>query len=62
MMNLRVRAITRSGLADIRAKLSVNLVGNPAMALREYVKAARRTIVGTSLTITPPTGLGRRTL
>ena len=50
------RAITRSGLTDARAKISVNLVGNPAMGLREFVKAPRRTIVGTSLTVTPPTG------
>jgi hypothetical protein len=50
------RAVTRSGLADMRAKLSVNLVGNPAMGLRDYSKAPRRTIVGTSLTITAPTG------
>jgi hypothetical protein len=46
----------RSGLTDSRLKLSVNLVGNPAMRLREYVKAPRRTIVGTSLTVVPPVG------
>ncbi len=50
------RAVTRSGLADARAKLSINLVGNPAMRLREYAKAPRRAIVGTSLMITAPTG------
>ena len=50
------RAITRSGLADARAKLSVNLIGNPAMGLREYSKAPRKTIVGTSLTMASPTG------
>jgi hypothetical protein len=50
------RAVTRSGLTDIRAKVSINLVGNPAMGLREYVKAPRRAIVGTSLTMTAPTG------
>jgi hypothetical protein len=50
------RSITRSGLTDARAKFSVNLVGNPAMGLREFVKAPRKTIVGTSLTVTPPTG------
>lgn len=49
-------AVTRSGLADARVKLSVNLVGNPALRLREYVKAPRRTIVGTSLTMTTPAG------
>ena len=50
------RAVTRSGFADTRAKLSVNLVGNPAMGLRAYSMAPRRTIVGTSLTVTAPTG------
>jgi hypothetical protein len=50
------RSITRSGLTDARAKLSVNLVGNPAVGLREFVKSPRKTIVGTSLTVTPPTG------
>ena len=50
------RAITRSGLTDVRAKVSVNLVGNPAMGAREFAKTPRRTIVGTSLTVTAPTG------
>lgn len=50
------RAVTRTGLTDSRAKLSINLVGNPAMGLREYSKAPRKTIVGTSLTMTAPTG------
>ena len=48
--------VTRSGLADARIKLSVNLAGNPAMGLREFVRAPRKTIVGTSLTIAAPTG------
>ena len=50
------RSVTRSGLTDARAKLSINLVGNPAMGLREFAKAPRRAIVGTSLTVTAPTG------
>ena len=50
------RAITRSGLADARLKLSINLAGNPAMRAREFAKAPRRTIVGTSLTVTAPSG------
>lgn len=49
-------AITRSGLGDTRVKLSVNLVGNPAMRAREFVRAPRKTIVGTSLTVAVPTG------
>ena len=50
------RAVTRSGLTDARVKLSINLVGNPAMKPREFSKAPRKTIVGTSLTVTTPTG------
>ena len=50
------RAVSRSGLADSRAKLSINLIGNPALGLREYVKAPRKAIVGTSLTVVAPTG------
>ena len=50
------RSVTRSGLTDARAKLSINLVGNPAMGLREFAKAPRKVIVGTSLTVTAPTG------
>jgi len=50
------RTVTRSGFADARARLSVNLVGNPAMGLREFVKAPRKTIVGASLTVTAPSG------
>ena len=35
MVGEEARAVTRSGLADSRVKLSVNLVGNPAMGVRE---------------------------
>jgi hypothetical protein len=48
--------VTRSGLADARVKLSVNLRGNPAMHVREFVAAPRRTIVGASVTVTAPAG------
>ena len=50
------RTVRRSGLADVRAKLSINLTGDPAMGVREFVKTRRKTIVGTSLTVTGPTG------
>ncbi len=49
-------AVTRSGLADARFKLSVNLVGNPAMRAREFAKTPRKTILGTSLLVTAPAG------
>jgi hypothetical protein len=47
-------ATSRAGLADARFKLSVNLRGNPAMSVREFVAAPRRTIVGVSLEATAP--------
>jgi hypothetical protein len=50
------RAVTRAGLADARAKVSINLIGNPAVGPREFSKAPRKTIVGTSLTMAAPTG------
>lgn len=48
--------VTRSGLTDTRLKLSVNLRGNPAMTLREFATAPRRTVVGASLSVLTPTG------
>jgi hypothetical protein len=50
------RAISRSGLSDSRFKLSINLVGNPAMRAREFAKAPRKSIVGASLTVVAPSG------
>ena len=47
---------SRSGLADARIRVAVNLIGNPAMSPAEFVRAARRTIVGASLVVQPPTG------
>jgi hypothetical protein len=50
------RRVTRAGLADSRYKLSINWRGNDAMSMQEFVKAPRRTILGTSLTVAAPTG------
>ena len=50
------RRITRSGLADPRLKLSVNLRGGRALTPREFARAVRSTIVGVSLTLAPPLG------
>ena len=47
----------RSGLADVRARLSVNLLGSPALSVREFAKRTHRSfILGTSLSITAPSG------
>jgi len=50
------RQISRSGLADPRVKLSVNLMGGRALTPREFARTAHPTIVGVSLTVVPPLG------
>lgn len=50
------REVTRDGFTDFRAKLSVNLRGNPAMGARAFAVSPRKVIVGTSLTVAAPTG------
>ena len=55
------RTVTRSGVADTRVRFSVNLRGNDAMHLGEFVKAPRKAIVGTSVTLLVPTGEYDRT-
>lgn len=52
----QAREIRRSGLADVRVKLSVNLLNGEALSLKEFVKRPPRTIVGASLTVQVPTG------
>lgn len=49
--------IYRSGLADIKARFSINLRGSPAMTAAEFARRPhRRLILGTSLTLTAPAG------
>jgi len=47
---------TRSGLGDARMKVSVNLIGTPALTPAEFAKAPRRTNIGTSLSVVAPAG------
>jgi len=46
----------RSGWADARVRLSVNLVGGRAMRAREFAAAPRGPILGASLSVVAPTG------
>ena len=55
------RAATRTGLADARMRMSVNLLGGRALRLREFAKTPRTTIVGVSMTAVAPTGQYDRT-
>ena len=50
------REATRTGWADARLKLSVNLLGGRALRSREFVKARRSPIVGLSVTTVLPVG------
>lgn len=51
------RSVTRSGLADCRARLALNLYGNPAQTPQEFARRPRSPLlVGTSLTVSAPTG------
>jgi len=51
------RGIRRFGLADTRIKFSINLRGNPARSPSEFARFRKRSfIVGTSLTVSAPTG------
>src|SRR5262245_58481710 len=50
------RRTGRSGLTDMRLKVSLNLMGPGAMTPQEFATAPRKTIVGVSLTVQPPTG------
>ena len=47
---------TRSGLSDMRLRLSVLLAGAPAMTLQQMMKSPARPIIGASLLVTAPTG------
>ncbi len=50
------QSVRRSGLADMRLRLAVNLVGGPALGPREYAAQPRSTGVGASVTLVAPTG------
>lgn len=49
-------SLYRSGLADMRVRFSVNLLGGPAMPLKEFAKYHEKTILGASITAMLPTG------
>jgi hypothetical protein len=49
-------SVERSGLADGRLRLAIDLVGHPVLPLAAFVQRRPGTIVGTSLTVSIPTG------
>lgn len=50
------RSVTRSGLADVRGRFVVNLLGGPALSPKEFAAAPPRTTLGFSLGVAAPTG------
>ncbi len=50
------RTITRSGLADLRMRFAMNIVGGKALTPREFAVRKPSTTLGASLTVVAPTG------
>jgi len=48
--------VDRRGLADARLKFSMILAGGPARTRQQFAGAPRRTILGASVVVAPPTG------
>jgi hypothetical protein len=49
-------SITRTGLGDMRFRISTLLFGAPAVTREEFAKSSPQTIMGASLTVIAPTG------
>jgi hypothetical protein len=49
-------SITRSGLGDTRFRLSVLLLGAPAVTLAQFAKSSPQSVLGASITVIAPTG------
>ena len=56
LVNGQFTAIRRSGLADSGLRFAVNLVGAPAMRLKEFAAYRQRTNLGASVTVVAPLG------
>jgi hypothetical protein len=50
------RSVTRSGLGDLKLRLSTNLIGGEALTPKEFMKRTPKTTLGASLSISAPTG------
>jgi hypothetical protein len=52
----QTQRVDRSGLSDMRLRLSVLLAGAPAMTPQQFAKSPRKPILGASLMVAAPTG------
>lgn len=48
--------VSRSGLGDLRTRITMNIFGSPALDPKEFAAYKPRTVVGASLTVVAPTG------
>ncbi len=55
-VNEATQRVRRSGFADFRFRASLNVLGSRALPPAEFAKAARKTILGVSLTVQTPNG------
>ena len=46
----------RSGLLDLNLRISVNLIGGPAMPVEKFAKWGQKTLLGASVKVVVPTG------
>jgi len=51
-----LQEVTRSGMGDVRAKFSINLIGGPALTRKEFATYKPRALLGASVTVVAPTG------
>ena len=49
-------SVYRSGLMDLTGRFSVNLLGGPAMSVREFARWKQKILLGASLKVHAPTG------
>jgi hypothetical protein len=49
-------SVYRSGLLDLNVRLSVNLIGGPAMPFEKFAKWRQKTLLGASVKVLAPTG------
>lgn len=50
------REVSRAGLADMRVRLGINLLGGPALSASEFAQRRPQTTLGVSLTAVAPSG------
>ena len=48
--------VRRSGIGDVRVRLGLNILGSPALTPKEFAARKPKTVLGTSVTVTIPTG------